>query len=46
MSGQLTLKYRHTSHGLVFYTFRTSQIDVQVWSSTYDVVDLVMALLR
>ena len=41
LSGQLTLKNTgDTSLTDWSYTFRTSQIDVQVWSSTYDVVDL------
>ncbi|MEC8442538.1 MAG: glycosyl hydrolase family 18 protein [Cyanobacteriota bacterium] len=41
MSGQLTLVNRGgTSLSDWSYTFRTSQKDVQVWSSTYDVVDL------
>ena len=41
MSGQLTLTNTgDTSLTDWSYTFRTSQIDVQVWSSTYDVVDL------
>jgi chitinase len=41
MSGQLTLTNTgDTSLTDWSYTFRTTQQDVQVWSSTYDVVDL------
>ena len=41
MSGQLTLTNTgDTTLTDWSYTFRTSQIDVQVWSSSYDVVDL------
>ncbi len=41
MSGQLTLiNSGDTSLTDWSYTFRTTQADVKVWSSTYDVVDL------
>ena len=41
MSGQLTLvNISDLALNDWLYTFRTSQKDVQVWSSTYDVVDL------
>ena len=41
MSGQLTLTNSgDTSLSDWSYTFRTTQKDVQVWSSSYDVVDL------
>ena len=41
MSGQLTLTNTGDSSLSDWsYTFRTSQKDVQVWSSSYDVVDL------
>ena len=41
MSGQLTLTNSGDSPLTDWsYTFRTTQKDVQVWSSTYDVVDL------
>ena len=41
MSGQLTLTNTgDTSLTDWSYTFRTTQQDVQIWSSTYDVVDL------
>ena len=41
MSGQLTLTNSgESSLSDWSYTFRTTQKDVQVWSSTFDVVDL------
>ena len=41
MSGQLTLTNAgDTALSDWSYSFRTNQKDVQVWSSTYDVVDL------
>ena len=41
MSGQLTLiNSGESTLSDWFYTFRTTQKDVQVWSSNYDVVDL------